>query len=933
MIRGRHVGLHAELAQILDPAQVSTRAIDRIAHANDASVYRIVPRAVVRPGSIAEIQALFRLSHRLRVPLTFRAAGTSLSGQAVTDGILVDVARHWREMTVLDGGRRVRVQPGVIAGSVNASLAAHGTKIGPDPASIHACMMGGVLANNSSGMCCGVQFNAYHTLDSIRFVLPSGLELDSGDPHSAQLLRTEEPALHAGLLELRRRILENPELLERIRRKYRLKNTMGYSLNALVDHDEPLEILAHLLIGSEGTLAFIAEAVLRTVPDLPHKLTGLLFFDDVPSACAAVLPLRDSGAVALELMDRASLRAIAAQPGAPPGLDELAPGAAAILVEYQSATPEALAASSEASARLLPRLPLSAPPRFTANPAEQAALWRLRQGLIPAVGARRPRGTSFIMEDVVFPPERLAEGVAQLQELFRRHGYDDAIVFGHARDGNLHFVLVQAFEQPREVARFEGFMDELAQLVAVRHGGALKAEHGTGRNMAPYVETEWGRDALELMRELKRLIDPSGLLNPGVILNDDPQAHVRHLKTLTPVDALIDDCIECGFCERLCPSRHLTLTPRQRIVVRREMTRLRLQGQDPALLAELERDWPYEALETCAVDGLCATGCPVSIDTGRFVQRLRADERSATAQELARWSVHHLALGHGLARTGLRAVRALRPTWNWPAPARRPTKVTPTDAADALYFPSCAGRIVDDDGLAATLLAVAARAGQRLTIPPGVPGMCCGLAFASKGFERAAREAARMTLRALWASSDRGRLPVIIDASPCGRHLEQQRNDATARGREPWATLRLLDSIEFADQWVRPRLLPLRRAEAVVVHPVCSVVRRGLTGALHRVASTYARHAEIPLSAGCCGFAGDRGLHFPELTAAATRDEAREIRAGSWAGCYSSSLTCELGLTRATGLRWRSFWHLIDASTSAEPLLSGQEAPAGATPP
>ena len=557
--------LAAELRAFLPADRVRTRPIDRVAYASDASVYRRVPAAVVLPRDVEEIRSLLRLGRRLRIPLTFRAAGTSLSGQAVSDGILVVVATpDWRGIELLDGGSRVRVEPGAIGGDVNRQLAPYGVKLGPDPASIDACTIGGILANNSSGMCCGVEQNAYRTLESISFVLADGRQFDTGRPAAREAFVREAPELAHGLVELKRRVEGNAVLRERIRRKYAMKNTMGYSLNALCDFSDPLDILAHLLIGSEGTLAFIAGAVLRTIPDPPLKSCGLLLFADVPRACGAIAALRESGARTLELMDRASLRSVEDQPGVPPGLRDLPETAAALLVEYQCGGEQELGGRERALHALLPSLSLLDEPQLTREPDARARLWRVRKGIIPTVGAMRPRGTSCIIEDVVFPVERLAQGVGELQRLIADHGYDDVAVFGHAKDGNLHFVLTQAFDGAAEIERYDRFMQQLARLVAVRHGGALKAEHGTGRNMAPFVETEWGPEAYAVMRALKHLVDPDGLLNPGVLLDDAPRAHVEQLKSLPAIEPEVDACIECGFCERMCPSRDLTLTPRQR---------------------------------------------------------------------------------------------------------------------------------------------------------------------------------------------------------------------------------------------------------------------------------------------------------------------------------------------------------------------------------
>jgi D-lactate dehydrogenase len=899
-----------ELASLLAPERVLTRAIDRIAWANDASVYRLVPAVVVEPRTVAEVRSLLAFSRRRRMPLTFRAAGTSLSGQAVTDGVLAVLARAWRSIEVLDGGRRVRVEPGAIGGLVNRHLAPHGRKIGPDPASIDACMMGGILANNSSGMCCGVAHNAYHTLESLRFVLPDGLELDTDDPGAARALREGAPWLAEGLLELKREVESDPELAGLVRAKYRMKNTMGYSLNALLDYAEPLDILAHLMIGSEGTLGFIAGAVLRTIPAEPLRYTGLLFFRDVPSACGTIAALRDSGARALELMDRASLRAIEDQPAVPSLIRELPANAAGLLVEYQCASREEQDAARRACDALLPALPIAADPEFTTDPARQAALWQVRKGLIPSVGSLRRRGTSFIIEDVVFPVARLAQGVAELQELFGAHGYGDAIVFGHAKDGNLHFVLTQAFDDPDDVARYDAFMRALATLVAGRHGGALKAEHGTGRNMAPFVEAEWGRAAYAVHRSIKRLIDPDGLLNPGVIVNEDPQAHVRHLKPLPAVEAEVDACIECGFCERLCPSRDLTLTPRQRIVVRREMSRRRAIG-DAVGVRDLARDYRYDALDTCAADGLCATACPVGIDTGALVRRLRGESRSAEGGEIARLLAERFTWVERAARGALRLLALVRR--DLPMAANGPLPATARRGAAALYFPSCVTRVIG--GPAEALVGVARRAGVPVWIPPDAPGHCCGLPFASKGYATAAAVAVNRAVESLWRWSDEGALPVVVDTSPCAYALRRAGPELSTRNRERLAALRVLDSIEFAHDRLLPRLEPTRAAGAIALHPVCSAVKLGLAGKLTRIGEACAERAIVPLAAGCCGFAGDRGFVVPELTAAATRGEVAEIAAAGCRDGYSSSRTCEIGLTRAGGRPFRSFWHLLDDAT------------------
>lgn len=935
------------LARIVARERILTRPIDRIAYASDASFYRLIPQAVVQPRTVEEIQALFHFSHEHRIPLTFRAAGTSLSGQAITDGILVEVARYWRQITVEEGGKKVRVQPGVIGGHVNHTLRAYGTKIGPDPASINSCMMGGILANNSSGMCCGVVQNAYHTLDSLSFVLPSGTLIETADPRADGVFREREPRLAQGLLDLKCEIEAQPPLAKRIRSKYRMKNTTGYSLNAFLDFNRPVEILRHLLIGSEGTLAFIAEAVLNTVPDLQVKYTGLLLFPDLHAACAAIVPLRDAGAVALELMDRASLRSVENQPGVPPSIKTLPEGAAGLLAEFQCEDEKDRPTLEIQAREAVVGLQLIEPPRFTHDPTEQAMLWRIRQGLFPSVGAVRKSQTTVIIEDVAFPIDRLADAAVDLTGLFRKHGYDNGIIFGHAKDGNLHFVITPPFNDRAQIDHYARFMDDLVHLVVERYDGALKAEHGTGRNMAPFVEAEWGAEGLAIMTRLKALLDPEGLLNPGVIINPDPKAHISHVKSMPIVEEEVDKCTECGMCEPKCPSSDLTLTPRQRIVVRREMARLAESRSDEPLLVSLDAAFPYMALDTCAVDGLCATTCPVGIDTGQLTKRLRRLRHSPAAQSFARRLAGNFALLESTGRLGLRMghwiqsllgaramtgiTRALRagagqsfPQWGrempWPARGRPPA--TEATGAHAVYFPSCISRVMghlpgepDEMTLMEAFVTVARRAEFPIWIPGEVAGTCCGLPFSSKGYDQGYQVALNRAIGRFWQWSEHGRLPVVVDTSPCTSSLMSSRPYLAPENQQKFDQLRILDSIAFVQAELLPRLTVKQRLGSVALHPVCSVVKLNLTPTFEAIARACSQEVTVPLHAGCCGFAGDRGFVFPELTESATRREAAEIQGGQHNGYFSSSRTCEIGMTRATGQIYRSYIYLVEQAT------------------
>ncbi|HXD09900.1 MAG TPA: FAD-binding and (Fe-S)-binding domain-containing protein, partial [Anaerolineales bacterium] len=765
----QHMDIAAELSEVVSAVRIHTRLIDRIAYANDASYFRLVPQAVVQPNSIGEIQSLFKFTKRNKIPMTFRAAGTSLSGQAVTDGILVDISKHWGKYNIEDDAKQIRFQPGIVGGFINSALKPHRRRIGPDPASIDACMMGGILANNSSGMCCGVKENAYRTIHSMTFVLPNGFVLNTADSNANKVFENEQSHIADGLIELKQRLLtstakhKGETAAERVRRRYQMKNNNGYLLNAFLDFDSPLDILIHLLIGSEGTLGFIAEGVLNTLPDYNYKYTGQLYFKNIQDAASAIYPIKQSGARAAEIMDRESLRAVENVHGVPKVLKQLPDGATAILVEYQAEDLESISTFGKEAQRVIKNLKLIHEVEFTADPVAQAALWKPRKGIIPSVGARRASGTTSVNEDIAFPIEHLAEAVTDLRRLFDEHGYPDGVIFGHAKDGNLHFLVNQAFDSEERIRHFDKFLRAVVGIVSGKYDGSLKAEHGTGRNMAPFVETEWGSEAYAIMRDLKALLDPDNMLNPNVMINKDPQAHVTHLKSLALVSPQIDKCIECGFCESKCPSRRLTLTPRQRIVVQRELAHMRLTGSSSAEIDSISSDFSYAGIDTCAADGLCATACPVGINTGDYIKQLRS--ASIKDEKFALWiadnfSVAEKSIGLGvtlghlvekvIGANGVKSISVMAekisgttlPKWN----ASVPSHPKQRGALGALrgekgfvYFPSCISRQLgmpkshDHLSLAETFIAIARRANINLFIPEDAPGHCCGMPFASKG--------------------------------------------------------------------------------------------------------------------------------------------------------------------------------------------------------
>ena len=944
----------AKLLEAILPAErIKAKAIDLAAYAPDAGFYYLRPQAVVQPVSESEIVALFGFSQQHGVPLTFRTGGTSLSGQAITDGVLVDLSRYWKDLSVEDGGDHVRVQPGVIGAVANAHLKKHKRKIGPDPASINSAMMGGILSNNASGMCCGVTKNSYHTTKYIRFILPNGKAFSTEQPDDYTRFAQECPDIFGRISELRDTIKARPHLHDLIRRKYKTKNTVGYSINAFIDHEHPLDILAHLLIGAEGTLGFISEAVLQTLPDYPAKSTALLYFPSIYAACAAIEPLRLSGAEAAELMDRSALRSIEHIKGLPEVIKTLPEGAAALLVEYQGDNSSELKVKTDHFFAVAGDLSLLYTPQFTENPAEQALLWKVRKGMFPSVGAVRASGTTVILEDIALPIEKLGDGIVQLQELFKKYSYDNAIIFGHAKDGNIHFVVTQTLNVDSEVQRYDQFIKEVVHLVVNQYGGALKAEHGTGRNMAPFVETEWGRELYEIMRSLKAAIDPHNLLNPGVIINDDRNAHIRHLKDLPQVEEEVDKCMECGFCEHRCPSRDLTLTPRQRIVVRRELSILKAKGEKQEYKTLLDQ-YQYSGMDTCAVDGLCATVCPVEINTGALIKRLRRESHSEwgnkTALLVARnfravTVLVHLALKTGVAFNRVLGKNAMRnltrtvkkvipafPLWSntlWPT--GKALQVPPGEGAGSggsvVYFPTCISRVMGGHGeknesTMDVFYRISAAAGIKVILPKDIKGMCCGQPFSSKGFYDAFKFTANDTITKLWETTSQGKFPVVLDITSCTHTLHMCRPVLTEENKKKFDAIRIIDSVDYVADYVVPQIPQFRRKLRVVLHPVCSLHHMGLEQKFLSVARQLAEEVVVPMHAGCCGMAGDRGFLVPELTASATRPEAEEVRGVDAQGYYSSSKTCEMAMTEAVGVNYESILNLVDECIGQEEVVA-----------
>ena len=943
MVDGTPTDLKVDLIALLGKQNVLHRAIDLVRFASDASPYRLIPQVVVQPRTTDDIVKLFRYCRDNGRHATLRAAGTSLNGQSLSDDLLIDVRRHWYGAKVENDGLRVRARPGMILGHINAMLGRYGRRLGPDPASLNACTVGGVIANNSGGMRCTVKNDAYQTVSAMTFVTASGAVIDTSAPDAEAAFEQAEPDLAKGLLALREELLADRELADRVRRKYSIRNTHGYRLCALLDGETPLEIFRRLLVGSEGTLAFVAEAVIDTVPAPNETSVAWIPVPTIDEAVGLVPNLVGLGATAVELMIAPALTAAGkAFANTPCYWKTLDPNAAALLVEFGAQNTQALEVLQNEVIALTANAHLLHPVEFTSVEEAVELAWHVREGLLGLVGKLRPKGSTLITEDVCFPPERLAQGARDVQALLSKHGFIPGVA-GHAAHGNLHFTLVADFSNPADHERYAVFMKELVELVVRKHDGSLKAEHGTGLNMAPFVESEWGEKATAMMWRIKELADPKGILGPNVILTRNAKLHLENLKSVPLIENVTDSvqCIECGFCEPVCPSRNVTMTPRQRIVTRREMAR---QSPGSPMLAQLQEEYQYDGIETCAGDGTCAIPCPIGINTGALIREFRSMETTSTADNVALRLAKNWSAVETLARGSLSATHAfyklfgvkpltaltdaaravvspdLVPSVPGPMPraARAPSSTQKSGAA-AVYFPACINRMFgrDPDGPASPSLpeafvALSERAGKPLWIPPDVAGLCCSTPWKSKGYPKGHAFMAKSIADAMLRWSDGGKLPIVVDAASCTLALSQDiASILDAETKAKYESLTIIDSIAWCRDLL-PALTIRRKLRRIAVHPTCSITHLELAKTLRQIATHLADDVEVPIGTTCCGTAGDRGLLHPELVVSSTREVKAVLDAYPADAYISANRTCEMGLRHATGRPYESFVFLLE---------------------
>jgi len=941
MLPEKYLQLYNSLKKIFSSDRLVYDNLRTLAFGTDAGFYRLIPKLVVKVKNESEVVHLLKECKSLNIPVTFRASGTSLSGQAITDSVLVKVDNSWKNYKVNEDGSQITLAPAVLGKFANLYLSPFNKKMGPDPASINAARISGIVANNASGMTSGTIHNSYNTLAGMRIIFEDGTVLDTRDKKSKDEFKQNKKEFYEKLVSVSKSVKENTELSERIRKKYSIKNTTGYGINSLIDFDDPFEIIQHLMVGSEGTLGFISEVTFNTVPNLPYKASALIIFKNIKIACNAIPVLKTLPVDASEIMDRVSLRSVERKPGMPDYLKELSDDATALLVETSADYSDELQKKVDLITKSLQEFERERPIEFTDVMTEYLKLWNVRKGLFTSVSKDRKPGTTVIIEDINFDTSKLADAVLDLQALFKKHNYKDTIIWGHALSGNIHFVFFHDFSKENEVKMYRDFIDDLTRLVIEKYDGSLKAEHGTGRNMAPFVKYEWGAEAYSVMRKIKKLFDPQNILNPGVLINDDTQIHIKNLKPTPIADPIIDKCIECGFCEDVCPSKELTLTPRQRIVVFREISKLHKEQTDILRLNELKSKFKYFGNSTCATDGLCELSCPVDIDTGKLIKKIRHQENTNTSDKIAALVSKNMNVVTTAGRVGLNFVHAFHnvlgdtamekvaaslrdisnnkiPLWNKYIPRGADLILNSTNTYGKLkvvYFPSCISRSMgvskgsgETESQTTKMHGLLRKAGYDIIYPNNLANLCCGMPFNSKGFVKQGEEKAKELKDELMRISQSGEIPVLFDTSPCTKTIKDFQKLKNEN------ELKIYDSTEFIYEFLMDKLTFHKLNETITIHPTCSTTKMDIVDKMKAIAEACVTNVIIPKEVTCCGFAGDRGFTFPELNKSALSNLKSELPHECHAG-YSNSRTCEIGLSLHSGIQYKSIIYLVDKCT------------------
>jgi FAD/FMN-containing dehydrogenase/Fe-S oxidoreductase len=609
----------------------------RTLYATDASIYRVEPAGVVWPRSTADVRRTLAFAREHGTSVVARGAGSSLTGNAVGEGIVLDCSRHFDDVLSVDpAAKTVTVQPGVVLDELNAELESHGLYFPPDPSTSSTCTIGGMVANDAAGAHSVRHGTTRDNVRRVECVLPDGSVADfrrrAGDELAAELDRTDR------IGELYRTVVDiATEHAVEIDARYPDvdRNSSGYDLQESAASDGSWADLSKLVVGSEGTLGVVTEVTLELTEIPESSAAALVFYDDVRTAADAVTEALSADPSAVELVDDAVLgHARDAW-----GIDLVPDDAgASLLVEVECATSERERRLDEVVAAS--RIEGVVGVERALSEADPDRLWKVRKASNPLLN-RRPgdeQAISFI-EDAAIPPERLPEYLDRVADVLAAHDLD-ASVFGHAGQGVLHVKPFLNLKDEGDRERLESVSERVHDIV-LDVGGAVSGEHGDGRLRSAYIPEMYGETLYDAFKRVKRTVDPDDVCNPANVVPDSegdlaaPQDALRYdgydpesVDTALSFEdehgfgSLVEQCNGCSKCRTddggvMCPSYRATGEEVTSTRGRANALRDAIDGE----LGEdaLTSDWFQEdVLDRCLSCKACETECPTGVDMAKL---------------------------------------------------------------------------------------------------------------------------------------------------------------------------------------------------------------------------------------------------------------------------------------------------------------------------
>ncbi|WP_238016915.1 FAD-binding and (Fe-S)-binding domain-containing protein [Dactylosporangium sp. AC04546] len=909
--------------------EVRADAGTRGMYASDASLYRIPPLAVVRPRHADEVAAALAVARETGVPLTSRGAGTSVAGNAVGRGIVLDFSRHLNRVLAVDPEARTAVvEPGTVHAVLQKAVTPHGVRFGPDPSTHPRCTIGGMIGNNA----CGSRSLAYgRTSDNVaglELLTAAGERLVTGyDEAGTPFARGAEPVVEAVRAVMNHHLATARTEFDRFGRQ-----VSGYAAHHLLPERFDL---TQALVGSEGTLAVITQATVRLVVDAPVRVVVVLGFPDIVAAGEAAPAVVEHAPTSCEGLDSRLLDVLRARRG-PDAVPPLPRGGAWLFVELAGDD----AGEVESRARRLAGAGIGGDALVVSDPAVQARLWRIREdgaGLAGRAPSDRPAWPGW--EDAAVPPGQLGAYLARFDELVASHKLTSA-PFGHFGDGCMHVRLDFPLDQPDGTKLLRDFLTDAARLVG-EFGGSLSGEHGDGRARSELLPHMYSADAIALFGGVKHAFDPGNVLNPGVLVDPDPvDADVRPagrfpLKALAlayPHDGgdlaqAVHRCTGVGKCRAdnsaaggvMCPSYLATReekdSTRGRARVLQEVVRGELAWSDPSV---------HDALDLCLSCKGCASDCPTGIDMATYKSEVlhqtyrgrRRPRSHYTLGRLPKWA----RLAGRMPRLSNLGVRlpVLGPFLLWlagvdrrrsvPAFARRPFRRTFRPAAGGgtpvVLFADSFSDAFSPEVAEATVRVLRA-AGYEPRLPSG--SVCCGLTWITTGQLDAAKRILARTVAAL-APDARAGVPIVGIEPSCTAVLRSDIHELLPGDEDAAAVAgsvrTLAELLAQTPGWTPPDL----SGTEIVAQPHCH--HHAVLGWKADAELLQAGGAKVRRLAGCCGLAGNFGVeigHYEVSVAVAGQQLLPALDAAPDAVVLADGFSCR---TQVADLRHRPAVHL-----------------------